>query len=191
MTNYLSNELFQKVQKWAVSEEPISVPDPWYCPTRDIFIARLDSFLNQLKKEIGEDAYLLSAIVGEIGNNSFDHNLGSWKDAPGIFFAFEDKKKIVVLADRGQGILSTISHVKPDVTTHQKALEVAFTQIISGRSPEKRGNGLNFVLTVVREKKWTLTMYSGNALAEIISSADLTVGHSQVVVSGCLTVIEY
>lgn len=191
MTDYLSSELFQKVKEWAASEKAIPIADSWYCQTRDIFIARLEPFLGESKNEIGEDAYLLSAIVGEIGNNSFDHNLGNWKDIPGICFVHSQKEKMVFLADRGQGILRTISQVKPDVTTHQKALEVAFTQIISGRSPEKRGNGLKFVLTVVKEKNWTLKMYSGDAEIQIIPSTGLKFNHSPMVVPGCLTVIEY
>ena len=28
---------------------------------------------------------VIIAITGEIGNNSFDHNLGKWPDTPGIF----------------------------------------------------------------------------------------------------------
>jgi len=31
------------------------------------------------------DAYMAGAIAGEIGNNSFDHNIGNWPDMAGIF----------------------------------------------------------------------------------------------------------
>ena len=32
---------------------------------------------------------LIVAVAGEIGNNSFDHNLGKWPDSPGVFFGFD------------------------------------------------------------------------------------------------------
>jgi hypothetical protein len=40
-----------------------------FCTFRDIFSARLDSFIRETT------GYLEGAIIGEIGNNTFDHNL--------------------------------------------------------------------------------------------------------------------
>ena len=41
----------------------------YFCVSRDIFQARLDSFV------IRDNKYLESAVIGEIGNNTFDHNM--------------------------------------------------------------------------------------------------------------------
>jgi hypothetical protein len=58
---------------------------------------------------------LLTSVAGEIGNNSYDHNLGQWPDIPGIFFAYDLNKKQIALADRGVGILETLRKVKPEL----------------------------------------------------------------------------
>jgi hypothetical protein len=39
--------------------------------------------------------------------------------------------------------------VVPGLTDHQQALAIAFEQIVSGRHPEHRGNGLKFVRSVI------------------------------------------
>jgi len=54
-----------------------------------------------------------------------------------------------VIADRGQGVLASLRRVLPGLQRDQYALDTAFSKIISGRSPEKRGNGLKFVREVV------------------------------------------
>ena len=58
------------------------------------------------------------------------------------------RKRYIVLADRGLGILETLKQVRPTLKTHIEAVNVAFTEILSGRAPEKRGNGLKFVREV-------------------------------------------
>ena len=97
-----------------------------------------------------ETVSLITAIVGEIGNNSFDHNLGNWPDMPGIFFSYTIRNKEVVLADRGQGILKTLKRVRTELTNSSAAMRVAFTETVSGRYPEARGNGLKFVKSIER-----------------------------------------
>ena len=46
-------------------------------------------------------------MIGEIGNNCFDHNLGFWKDQPGCYFhdEFDSAGVTVGLADRGRGMV--------------------------------------------------------------------------------------
>jgi hypothetical protein len=123
------------------------------CASRDIFRARIDRFYRELLKTkwSDEQCALISAIVGEVGNNCFDHNLGQWKDDPGCWFDYEISRSMVciVIADRGQGVLSSLQRVDPGLGTDQEALETAFSKVISGRSPEKRGNGLKFVRQVI------------------------------------------
>lgn len=177
--------------KWVKESASFDVEENHYCPTRDVFQARLDSMVNLLlnKSEIAEnDIYILSAVAGEIGNNSFDHNLGNWPDVPGVFFTYEfnDKNLTIVLADRGQGILKTLRRVKPELNNDKDALLTAFNEKLSGRAPESRGNGLKFVKGSIKQTKNHLTFMSGTATAElnnemIIKTADK--------INGCLAII--
>lgn len=143
---------------------PISSCLEWYssgkknallstCSTRDVFQARLDGFFNELSATSipSEDAALMTAICGEVGNNSFDHNLGQWSDQTGCLFQFftHENTFYVCLADRGKGFLWSLRHVDPSIQTDQQAIEIAFEKRISGRAPEKRGNGLKFVRAII------------------------------------------
>ena len=83
------------------------------------------------------------------------------------FFAYDLSKKYIVLADRGQGILATLKKVKSNLSNHQEALKTAFTEIISGRAPEYRGNGLKFVKEIVETNEIDLMFYTGDAQIEI------------------------
>lgn len=97
------------------------------------------------------DAALLGALAAEIGNNCFDHNLGQWRDVPGCWFdhGLDGLVLWLVIADRGQGILASLKRADPGLIDDQQALEAAFHRRLSGRSPEKRGNGLKFVRGIV------------------------------------------
>ncbi len=123
------------------------------CSTRDLFQARLDTMYRELIVHSLNDseAALLTAVAGEIGNNCFDHNLGQWRDIHGAWFqhGLDGKSCWVVIADRGQGVLASLKRVLPTLQSDQEALEVAFQRQISGRSPERRGNGLKFVRSVI------------------------------------------
>ena len=135
---------------------------------------------------------LITSSVSEIGNNSFDHNLGSWPDTPGIFFAYDIHKKNIVLADRGLGILTTLKRVKSNLNTDEEALRVAFTEIISGRAPESRGNGLKFVRKIVSENSVGLIFRTGNA--ELIlpkDSSEINIRSSTEPFRGCLAFITF
>jgi hypothetical protein len=140
--------------EWYVSTAGLPTPDAsQYCRTRDVFEARLARLLVDADG-IGlpeADAALLTAVAGEIGNNSFDHNLGHWQDQPGCYFgfAFDAPALQVWIADRGRGVLASLQNVVPGLTDHQQALAMAFERIISGRHPERRGNGLKFVRNVI------------------------------------------
>lgn len=150
--------------KWAAASEGVE-PDPeLYCQTRDVFQARLEKLQAELTRRLSVDLYsLLTAVAGEIGNNSFDHNLGNWPDVTGIYFSYSLRNKTIVLADRGQGILATLKRVKPDLSNAKEALNSAFTETISGRFPEARGNGLKFVRKVIVENPFTLFFQTGDA----------------------------
>ncbi len=122
--------------------------------TRDIFRTRLDRFYREIKAASWPEAdtALLTAVVGEIGNNCFDHNLGQWQDVPGCWFEWglsAEKSVWVLIADRGQGVRASLGRVDSSIKTDQDALDAAFSKILSGRSPEKRGNGLKFVKQII------------------------------------------
>ncbi len=182
-------------QAWQwISEkvENVDVSSENYCKTRDIFQVRLEKMTNDLlqeKKILENKAYIVAAIAGEIGNNSFDHNLGNWRDIPGIFFAYgySNNSLSVVLADRGQGVLATLRKVKPELVKDSEALKVAFTEVISGRAPEVRGNGLKFVRENVKTENIHLDFYSGKAKAEL--NENFKISDAEKEVSGCLAIL--
>lgn len=191
--NNLKN-LFGLAKKWTSNKLEEDLPSAFYCRDISIFQARL----SRLERDLGEIKRLnkiyplLSAVTGEIGNNSFDHNLGNWPDMPGIFFAYDLNQGKIILADRGQGILTTLKKIKPNLSTHQNALKVAFTEIISGRAPEYRGNGLKFVRNVIADNEISLFFQTGDAQLNIKeNSSNLEVKKSNIYIQGCLALIKF
>lgn len=182
----------KEVFEWAKSKpENIDLNSECYCKTRDIFTARLERMIFALlKQNISEElAYKLSAIAGEIGNNSYDHNIGNWPDIMGVFFNyFKTEKNItVILADRGLGIQATLKKVKPQIKNDAEALQTAFTERVSGRAPEQRGNGLKYVKKNINEMSMRLEFYSGSAKA--IINKDFKVKPNDDYYNGCIAVI--
>ena len=184
------NDLLKLATDWIFSGEEI--PAHFYCKDSSIFQARLSRMQDQLgavdNEEVKNNFPLVVAVAGEIGDNSFGHNLGNWPDIPGIFFGYDINKRQVVLADRGQGILQTLKRVRPELIDDRQALKVAFTEIVSGRAPEERGNGLKFVRRVVIKSLSGLFFQSGNAQLELKKgdSEDLRVNQAQKYFRGCL-----
>jgi len=186
------NNLKKIASEWiTASPEKAQAENEYYCQTRDIFQARLDRMLHYLLKEKSiseENTYIVSAMAGEIGNNSFDHNLGKWPDVPGIFFGYAISEKLeIILADRGQGILATLQKVKPELKSDSAALETAFLERISGRAPERRGNGLKFVKENIKSQKMHLTFISGNAQAKLNDKMEIV--ETENIIAGCLAII--
>jgi len=193
MKSNLKN-LFGLAKKWTANESEEDLSLSFYRQDISVFQARL----SRLERDLGEIKRLnkifplISAITGEIGNNSFDHNLGNWPDMPGIFFAYDLSQGKIILADRGQGILATLKKIRPKLSNHQDALKVAFTEIISGRAPEYRGNGLKFVRNVVKTNKISLFFQTGNAWLKIAENKDdLKIEKSNVCIQGCLALIKF
>lgn len=187
-----SSNLMGLASAWV--EKGTEFPSDFYCATSSIFNARLASMEQKLMKKSGfEDLYSLIVLVaGEIGDNSFAHNLGKWPDTPGIFFGYDLEKKEVVLADRGLGILETLRHVRPELNNHISAVRVAFTEFISGRAPEKRGNGLKLVRQVILENPIDLFYTSGDAEIKMKDpKKEFNVTRGQHSVKGCLAKINF
>jgi excisionase family DNA binding protein len=187
-----ASDLMKFASDWI--EKGVEFPGTFYCPTSSIFNARLTKMEYALVQKPGfEKLYsLIVLIAGEIGDNSFAHNLGKWPDTAGIFFGFDLEKRIIVLADRGLGILETLHQVRPELSSHVMAVEVAFTEFISGRAPEKRGNGLKLVREVVINQPIDLFFTSGDAEVRMKGSGKIfRVTRGQRIVRGCLAKIEF
>lgn len=140
-------------------------------------------------KDVGP---LVSSAAGEIGNNSFDHNLGNWPDLKGAFFAYDLGKKVVVLADRGRGVLTTLRNTRPELKDDAEALRVAFTEVLTGRAPEHRGNGLKYVKNAVTKFGFGLRFQSGDAVLEIKpGEKNFVIAPADVPFRGCLVLLEF
>lgn len=127
--------------------------------TRDIFDARLMTFTSR------SNNWLLGAVIGEVGANTFDHNFMFRSDVPkGLFFDCESEPDFIYLCDFGAGLKTTLSRVVKSIENDSQAISTAFTEMVSGRAPEMRGNGLKFVITSVIQNGWSLYYQSGNAV---------------------------
>jgi hypothetical protein len=58
--------------------------------------------------------------------------------------------------------------VRPELSSDAEALRIAFTERISGRAPEQRGNGLKFVRSVLLQDGIDLWYGSGHAAYSVI-----------------------
>ncbi len=199
----IGNNIFSLAEEWV--SKSISnltnnrgLKNEFFCLDSPTFQTRLQ-YLEKMMLEIPElkkDFSLITSVVGEIGNNSFDHNLGSWPDIRGIFFAYNLYKRQIALADRGQGILTTLQRVRSTLTNDQEALLVSFTEKLSGRAPENRGNGLKYVKKVIIDikKDIALKLYFQSGSAYLIldeTTNKLEVRPSTTKFRGCLALISF
>jgi len=130
-----------------------------WCSNRAEFNGRLASYFKILQNQFSEDcSYLVLSSLGEIGNNCFDHNLGYWQGPPGCLFIRQNKYALI--ADRGQGIKSSLSRVIDFSKETTSALEIAYSRVVTGRAPERRGNGLKFVKKNINQCKVSLAVAS-------------------------------
>lgn len=189
-----TSDLFVLAKNWVADKKGMEPANQFYCQNS----YALQDRLSVLEKRLAEDPKLkknyplIVAVAGEIGNNSFDHNLGNWPDIPGIFFGFDLNKKEIVLADRGRGVLKTLKRVKPELASDAGALETAFTEIITGRAPEGRGNGLKFVRQVIIDAPLNLFFQSGSAELKLNHGVgDLNIAEANFYCQGCLALITF
>lgn len=186
------DNLFISAQDWVLGLTEIS--DQLYCENSGVFTSRLTRMQDVLGNvpELHKIFPLIVLVAGEMGDNSFAHNIGKWPGVQGIFFGYDIHKRHIVLADRGVGVLATLKRVKPELANDEDALDVAFTQVISGRSPEARGNGLKLVRKVVSENPIGVLFRTGNA--ELIltkDSSELDIHSNPKIFQGCLAVITF
>jgi hypothetical protein len=196
LEEFLSNDfraLSKLAGKWASYQRPFEIPPRFYCSDKSIFKAQLSRLEYDLhQSEINEIFSLIVAIAGEIGNNSYDHNLGNWPDMAGTFFGYSINARKIILADRGRGVLKTLRQVRPNLSDHSEALKVAFTELLSGRAPEARGNGLKYVREVVTKYGLTLFFQSGDASVNLGKrDSSLKITKSQDFIRGVFALIRY
>jgi hypothetical protein len=157
----------------------------FFSKTRDVFTARVQSYIIETKK------YLESAIIGEIGNNTFDHNFVFEKDYPrGVYCNTAYKQKYTVIADFGRGVRQSLLRVVPSISSDLEAVQTAFTKRISGRSPEQRGNGLKFVADTIQQNNWDLYFQSGTGCCSI-DTTGMNFFETNIAIRGCLIIIDF
>ena len=194
----ITKNIFSLAEEWVLKPNAIEPDSQFFCLDGSTFQTRLKHLEIDLQKipELKNDFSFISSMVGEIGNNSFDHNLGSWPNIRGIFFAYDLNKRQIALADRGQGVLTTLKRARPTLMNDSEALLTAFTEKISGRAPENRGNGLKYVKKVIVDikKDIILKLYfqSGNAFIILDNkTTNLTVKQADSSFRGCLALINF
>lgn len=185
--------LLRLATKWSFSPSSVSIFLKFYCNDAYIFKARLSKLEKILQEDLilAENFSLVTSSVGEMGNNSFDHNIGRWPDTPGLFFGYNTKERKIILADRGQGVLTTLKRVKSSLINDEEALRTAFTEILSGRAPENRGNGLKYVKGIVQKTSMNLTFQSGKSIITIKNKNGISIKDAKKNIRGCFIVLSY
>jgi len=165
--------------EWATASPSSEPPGDLYCKTRDEAQARVEKLRPELQAHgwSEDEAGLLTAVAGELTGNCFDHNLGKWPDIPGCWFEHEENSGVfrMIIADRGQGVLATLRQVRPKLKDSREALGVAFTERVSGRAPEERGNGLKFVIRSLGKISHvtSFTFITGDAKLSLTKPVDI------------------
>jgi hypothetical protein len=179
--------------RWSFAREVFFVPLRFYCQDAYVFKARLYKLEAVLQNDqiLKENFSLVTSSVGEIGNNSFDHNIGGWPDVPGIFFGYNLAERKIIISDRGQGVLATLRRARPELANDAEALRAAFTEIISGRAPENRGNGLKYVKKMVQKIGLKLEFYSGKSEVKISGGKEIDIRDSNKEMRGCFAILSY
>ena len=149
----MNSSTLKSILQWYQDTGTSSIAE-YYCGTRDVFEGRLSKVALLGQKYLGmseNESFLMTAVIGEIGNNSYDHNLGLWAYEPGLHYGIwcQNAELVCVIADRGRGIHASLMSAHKNIGNQQEALEAAFQKKISGRFPERRGNGLKFVRQIV------------------------------------------
>jgi excisionase family DNA binding protein len=186
--------IYQIAKEWAMSAEATEPLETFYCSSIEKFKTRLERMAREMegREALRDIGPVVASVAGEIGNNSFDHNIGNWPDVPGAFFAYDLGKRTIALADRGRGVLSTLRATKPDLGDDASALRVAFTEVVTGRAPEHRGNGLKYVRKAVTRFKLRLLFQSGDSEVELKDGNDaIDPAQSANRVRGSLTLLEF
>lgn len=149
--------------KMPLKDDP-NIQELLHCSYRDEFNARLGRFIEIFKDFCltESDAQRATALVGELGNNVFDHNLGNWPtNISGCIIAaqhYPEQKKIeVVIGDPGVGFLGSLKTAFPNLANDIDAIKLGLAGN-TGRIGEIRGNGLKLT------QQWTIENFSGTVM---------------------------
>lgn len=143
----------------------------------DEFSARLEHF-KRMFINFGlndEDARRALIIVGELGNNVFDHNLGSWPtNFSGVIIVAQNYPQIkrieVIVGDAGVGFSGSLRNAFPELSSDIEAIKKGLAGY-TGRIGEERGNGLQLVQSwTINNFHGILTIRSGKGLVQIDES---------------------
>lgn len=153
--NLVANNNKVNALKWASDSVPQDTLEEYFCPSADIWQGRFSRLAPALIKNGFSEATaaLIASAIGEVGDNCFAHNAPNWIDVRGCWFEYAIKKGkfFCVVADRGRGILASLKAVRPELFSHREALLTALTERVTGRAPERRGNGLKYTTAVLAE----------------------------------------
>ena len=167
----------------------------FYYPIESSLTGKIIMERAMLEGLISDDG--ISVIINtamELAGNVFYHNQGQWPDIEGAFYVLDRVKRIIIIADRGVGLLKNLRLVRKDLTSHADALKLAFTEQISSRGLDgHRGYGLKFIRKVVVMGYLKRLVYqTGNARLEIrANDKNLYVDEVDSSVQGCLAVLEF
>lgn len=139
-----------------------TVCEIFHCIFRDELEARLASKVRRMFRHFGlgdVDEALATSLVGELGNNVFDHNDGSWPTSVrgAIILAQHNptKRRIeVVVADPGIGFRGSLMARDPLIASDVDAIKLGLSGV-TGRVGEPRGNGLRVI------QDWTINKFAG------------------------------
>ena len=156
---FIEAEILERVQ--APEKYNMNIQEILHCSTRDQFDGRLGRFVSMFQ-HFGLDeneAKRATSLIGELGNNTFDHNLGNWPtDVSGCIIAAQNypnlKRIQVAVGDPGVGFLGSLKAAFPELTNDIEAVKKGLGGN-SGRIGEVRGNGLRII------QNWTIDNFSG------------------------------
>lgn len=161
--NELSYKDFLKdVYLISEGDEDPNIREIIHCNFRDEFEARLLSKMRMIFKSFGmneNDEPRATTLLGELGNNVFDHNAGSWPMNFGgaiiiIQNYFENRIVEVVVADPGVGFRESLKSHNSNIKSDIEAIKLGLSGV-TGRIGEKRGNGLKLI------RDWTINHFNG------------------------------
>jgi len=145
-----------------------------HCVFRDELDARL-SKIQRIFAHLGlneVERSMATSLVGELGNNVFDHNDGQWPTSVrgAIILAQMNPKKRrveVVVADPGIGFSGSLKALNPNIASDVEAIKLGLTGA-TGRIGEPRGQGLQIVQNWTIEKfAGIVRIHSGNGLVTV------------------------
>ena len=157
-----AKEVLDKVQ--IPERNNLNIHELMHCYYRDEFNARLGRFITMFQTfGLNEsDAQRATALVGELGNNVFDHNLGNWPtNVSGCIIAAQHYPSThtieIAVGDPGVGFYGSLKAAFPDVSSDIKAIKLGLAGN-TGRIGEIRGNGLKLI------QQWTLQNFAGTVM---------------------------